>query len=255
MHCLLVAARSPGTTRYVLGTRTSTRYLVHGTEPEQEGNLGLWHLFVSLLPFSSLLLFFSASPSPRLASAKASFLLLLHRLSLFASPVQTLASSLLAFLPRIVDSPRLPLPLPAHQRSDPLVVQPQTFRSIRQGVACLPLSCLTTASSTFFFFLLWPSNRILFSHIQHRFEPESGGFNTLKRHTLATDFPVCVYLNLSCCLHSKQSNTLDKMRPTATLMRLALCLSSAAPLVSAWPGWLPELDALVVRADKGSGMY
>ncbi|TFB01639.1 hypothetical protein CCMA1212_006168 [Trichoderma ghanense] len=40
------------------------------------------------------------------------------------------------------------------------------------------------------------------------------------------------------------------MRPTATLMRLALCLSSAAPLVSAWPGWLPELDALVVRADK-----
>ncbi|KAJ4860080.1 hypothetical protein T069G_05068 [Trichoderma breve] len=42
------------------------------------------------------------------------------------------------------------------------------------------------------------------------------------------------------------------MRPTATLMRLALCLSSAAPLVSAWPGWLPELDALVVRADKGS---
>lgn len=41
------------------------------------------------------------------------------------------------------------------------------------------------------------------------------------------------------------------MRPTATLMRLALCLSSAAPLVSAWPGWLPELDALVVRADKG----
>ncbi|KAK4064266.1 uncharacterized protein Triagg1_9062 [Trichoderma aggressivum f. europaeum] len=42
------------------------------------------------------------------------------------------------------------------------------------------------------------------------------------------------------------------MRPTATLMRLALCLSSAAPLVSAWPGWLPDLDALVVRADKGS---
>ncbi|KAL7905796.1 hypothetical protein GGI35DRAFT_123222 [Trichoderma velutinum] len=42
------------------------------------------------------------------------------------------------------------------------------------------------------------------------------------------------------------------MRPTATLLRLALCLSSATPLVSAWPGWLPELDALVVRADKGS---
>ncbi|KAL7928108.1 hypothetical protein V8C35DRAFT_318897 [Trichoderma chlorosporum] len=42
------------------------------------------------------------------------------------------------------------------------------------------------------------------------------------------------------------------MRPTATLLRLALCLSSAAPLVSAWPDWLPELDALVVRDDKGS---
>ncbi|KAL7787043.1 hypothetical protein V8C37DRAFT_391250 [Trichoderma ceciliae] len=40
------------------------------------------------------------------------------------------------------------------------------------------------------------------------------------------------------------------MRPTATLLRLALCLSSATPLVSAWPDWLPELDALVVRADK-----
>ncbi|KAL7940926.1 hypothetical protein V8C42DRAFT_202889 [Trichoderma barbatum] len=41
------------------------------------------------------------------------------------------------------------------------------------------------------------------------------------------------------------------MRPTATLLQLALCLSSAAPLVSAWPGWLPELDSLVVRADSG----
>ncbi|KAH6604070.1 hypothetical protein Trco_007516 [Trichoderma cornu-damae] len=40
------------------------------------------------------------------------------------------------------------------------------------------------------------------------------------------------------------------MRPTASVLRLALCLSSAAPLVSAWPGWLPELDSLVVRADK-----
>ncbi|RFU81462.1 hypothetical protein TARUN_727 [Trichoderma arundinaceum] len=40
------------------------------------------------------------------------------------------------------------------------------------------------------------------------------------------------------------------MRPTAALLRVALCLSSAAPLVSAWPGWLPELDALVVRAEK-----
>ncbi|KAL7918532.1 hypothetical protein ACQKWADRAFT_237345 [Trichoderma austrokoningii] len=42
------------------------------------------------------------------------------------------------------------------------------------------------------------------------------------------------------------------MRPTATLLRVALCLSSAAPLVSAWPGWLPQLDALVVRADADS---
>lgn len=40
------------------------------------------------------------------------------------------------------------------------------------------------------------------------------------------------------------------MRPTATLLQLALCLSSAAPLVSAWPDWLPAVDALVVRADK-----
>ncbi|PON21202.1 hypothetical protein TGAM01_v209927 [Trichoderma gamsii] len=39
------------------------------------------------------------------------------------------------------------------------------------------------------------------------------------------------------------------MRPTATLLQVALCLSSAAPLVSAWPGWLPNIDALVVRAD------
>ncbi|KAL6894953.1 hypothetical protein GGI43DRAFT_124494 [Trichoderma evansii] len=42
------------------------------------------------------------------------------------------------------------------------------------------------------------------------------------------------------------------MRPTATLLRVALCLSSAAPIVSAWPGWLPELDALVVRANADS---
>ncbi|EHK51023.1 hypothetical protein TRIATDRAFT_296855 [Trichoderma atroviride IMI 206040] len=39
------------------------------------------------------------------------------------------------------------------------------------------------------------------------------------------------------------------MRPTATLLRVALCLSSAAPLVSAWPGWFPDVDALIVRAD------
>ncbi|PTB35383.1 uncharacterized protein TrAFT101_011259 [Trichoderma asperellum] len=42
------------------------------------------------------------------------------------------------------------------------------------------------------------------------------------------------------------------MRPTAALLRVALCLSSAAPLVSAWPGWLPDIDALVVRANADS---
>lgn len=51
------------------------------------------------------------------------------------------------------------------------------------------------------------------------------------------------------------------MRPTQSLVRLALCLSSVSPLVSAWPGWLPDVDTLVVRADetesdtKATGMY
>lgn len=36
------------------------------------------------------------------------------------------------------------------------------------------------------------------------------------------------------------------MRSTG-LLQLAACLSSLAPLASAWPGWLPEADALVAR--------
>jgi hypothetical protein len=39
------------------------------------------------------------------------------------------------------------------------------------------------------------------------------------------------------------------MQPTAGFLRLALCLSSLSPLVSAWPEWLPPRDALIVRAD------
>lgn len=34
---------------------------------------------------------------------------------------------------------------------------------------------------------------------------------------------------------------------SAGLLQLAACLSSLAPIASAWPGWLPEADALVVR--------
>lgn len=41
------------------------------------------------------------------------------------------------------------------------------------------------------------------------------------------------------------------MRATPALFRLALCLSSLTPLVSAWPEWLPEIDSLVVRQDNG----
>lgn len=39
------------------------------------------------------------------------------------------------------------------------------------------------------------------------------------------------------------------MRPTPALLKLAACLTSLAPLASAWPGWLPrpELDSLLVR--------
>ena len=40
------------------------------------------------------------------------------------------------------------------------------------------------------------------------------------------------------------------MRPAATLMQLALAVSSVAPVVSAWPNWLPEREALIVRADS-----
>lgn len=37
------------------------------------------------------------------------------------------------------------------------------------------------------------------------------------------------------------------MRVTPAVLRLALCLSSLTPIVSAWPGWLPAKDALYVR--------
>lgn len=44
------------------------------------------------------------------------------------------------------------------------------------------------------------------------------------------------------------------MRPAYPLLRLAVCLTSLTPLASAsaWPAWLPEIDALVVRADGDS---
>ncbi|KFH44176.1 hypothetical protein ACRE_050510 [Hapsidospora chrysogenum ATCC 11550] len=41
------------------------------------------------------------------------------------------------------------------------------------------------------------------------------------------------------------------MRPSTSLLQLAVCLSSLAPLASAWPSWMPELDSLVVRQDDG----
>ncbi|KAG6040120.1 hypothetical protein E4U19_000034 [Claviceps sp. Clav32 group G5] len=42
------------------------------------------------------------------------------------------------------------------------------------------------------------------------------------------------------------------MRPSQSLVQVALCLSSCASVAfaSSWPQWLPELDALVVRADS-----
>ncbi|ODA80506.1 hypothetical protein RJ55_03464 [Drechmeria coniospora] len=42
------------------------------------------------------------------------------------------------------------------------------------------------------------------------------------------------------------------MRPAQYMVPLALCLSSMTPIVSAsaWPGWLPRLDSLVVRANN-----
>jgi len=43
------------------------------------------------------------------------------------------------------------------------------------------------------------------------------------------------------------------MRPsTAGLLRLALGFSSLTSLAVAWPGWLPERDALIARADSSS---
>ncbi|KAH7127696.1 hypothetical protein EDB81DRAFT_809881 [Dactylonectria macrodidyma] len=42
------------------------------------------------------------------------------------------------------------------------------------------------------------------------------------------------------------------MRPTGTLLQLAVCLTSLTPLTAAWPGWLPHMDSVVVlrRADS-----
>lgn len=45
------------------------------------------------------------------------------------------------------------------------------------------------------------------------------------------------------------------MRPTVSILRVAMALTSVAPIVSAWPRWLPDADALVVRADAPSGRY
>ncbi|KAF4123281.1 hypothetical protein GMORB2_6832 [Geosmithia morbida] len=39
---------------------------------------------------------------------------------------------------------------------------------------------------------------------------------------------------------------------TTPLLRLAVCLTSLAPLASAWPGWLPNVDTLIVRADDNA---
>ncbi|KAM0349307.1 hypothetical protein ACHAPU_003716 [Fusarium lateritium] len=37
------------------------------------------------------------------------------------------------------------------------------------------------------------------------------------------------------------------MRPTSNLLQLAACLSSLTPLATAWPGWFPQADSVVVR--------
>lgn len=37
------------------------------------------------------------------------------------------------------------------------------------------------------------------------------------------------------------------MRPTSNILQLAVCLTSFAPLVTAWPNWLPNADSVVVR--------
>lgn len=37
------------------------------------------------------------------------------------------------------------------------------------------------------------------------------------------------------------------MRPSTSILQLAACLSSFAPLTAAWPGWVYEVEALVAR--------
>lgn len=37
------------------------------------------------------------------------------------------------------------------------------------------------------------------------------------------------------------------MRPSTSILQLAACLSSFAPLTAAWPGWGSEVEALVAR--------
>ncbi|KAG5654966.1 hypothetical protein KAF25_010920 [Fusarium avenaceum] len=37
------------------------------------------------------------------------------------------------------------------------------------------------------------------------------------------------------------------MRPTSNVLQLAVCLSSLTPLATAWPGWFPQADSVVVR--------
>jgi hypothetical protein len=44
------------------------------------------------------------------------------------------------------------------------------------------------------------------------------------------------------------------MRPAASLLPLAACLSSVVTVASAWPGWLPELDSLIVRGDHEAAL-
>ncbi|RGP63392.1 hypothetical protein FSPOR_8670 [Fusarium sporotrichioides] len=37
------------------------------------------------------------------------------------------------------------------------------------------------------------------------------------------------------------------MRPTSNLLQVAVCLTSLAPLATAWPSWFPNADSVVVR--------
>lgn len=57
------------------------------------------------------------------------------------------------------------------------------------------------------------------------------------------------FFDLSSGRHARRL-LVTTMRPAATLMQLALAISSVAPVVSAWPNWLPEREALIVRADS-----